>query len=79
MSCNDTGLRNNWLGGSSAKENLRTLVDSKLKIIQMHTLAEKSSCLAALRGGIQALGQLEQLYCSTHHSGFGLSVQEGQK
>lgn len=73
MSCNNTDSRKDWLGRSSAKENLRILVNSKLKMIQMHALAAKStSCLGALTGGIQeALGQVKQLYCSTHRFGFG--------
>lgn len=72
MSCNNTDSRKDWLGRSSAKENLRILVNSKLKMIQMHALAAKSTpCLGALTGGIQALGQVKQLYCSTHHFGFG--------
>lgn len=44
MFCNNSG----WQGRSSAKENLRILVDCKLKMIQMHALAAKStSCLVA--------------------------------
>lgn len=56
-------------------------MNSKLKTIQTHALAAKStSCLGALTGGIQeALGQVKQLYCSTHRFGFAWSVQEEQK
>lgn len=62
-------LKNDWLGSSSAKKDLRILVDSKLKMIQKHALAAKKvhiilSCINRRNIGFRSSKMIILLYPS---------------
>lgn len=62
-------LKNDWLGSSSSKKDLRILVDSKLKMIQKHALAAKKvhiilSCINRRNIGFRSSKVITLLYPS---------------